>query len=669
MRQVRYRLALVATCVATLTAAGAGAALATPSRVPLADTGYQSDYGLTDDGPSDPTLTVTDDLYLSVRDPAALAAQARSTSTPDSPGYEKYRTPQQIQAQNQLTPAQLNRVRAWLTSAGLTVTEPNWRTLRLTGTIAQLDTAFDVTFDNYTDPDTSDPYRWQLPTTDLSVPADIAPLVLIVSTNSFPVPIASPDTTHAANRSARPNTGVGVNRPAKLGGVTYPNTATNTAADCSRYWGQRTATGLPAVNGQTPSLAPCGYTPNQLRHAYGLDGAPATGKGQTVAVVTPAMDTLESDVNTWSAHVGTQQLRAGQLTVVPTPDGSAALTPAEGFPAMVENTLDVEAVHGIAPDANIVSVGLSTANDGTVLDSLIYILDHTHATIASLSLAFGTVPGLWLAYDQVYEEGAEQGVGFYYASGDGGHDASGDYLNPAAASDWTTGVGGTSLGIGATGSREWETGWGDSASALSADGTSWASPGNGGGAGGGWQTGLPQPWYQRGVVSDQEATGPDGQVDRTGPDVAMDADAATGLLVGGTPLGGLVSTSADPGTWSYTELRIGGTSLSTPLFAGVQALAQQARGGVPFGFANPELYRLAGTGAFRDITTLAGAAPSTVVQREVAADTWAPYLVQVLGQIPATPASPLTPRVGPGFDTETGIGVPTVNYLRSAGRD
>ena len=656
MRHVGYRLALVATCVAALTATGAGTALAAPSRVPLTGTGYNAQYGLTDDGPSDTTLTETTNINLGVRDPAALAAYARAVSTPGSPFYGRYDSAKQVQERDELTPAQLSKVRDWLTSAGLTVTQPNWRTLTVTGTLGQFNTAFDVTFENYSDPNSQDPYRWQMPKTDLSVPAGLDELVLGVSNDEVAIP-------KTAKFGADHSMATGVNRPAKLGGVSYPNTASSSPSDstCSKYWGQQQATGLPKVNGQEPSLAPCGYTPNQLRHIYGLDSSNVTGKGQTVAVVTPAMDTLEQDVDTWASHVGTQPLRPGQLSVVQTPDGSPAPPTQQAFPGMIENTLDVESVHGIAPDANIISVGLPNTNYGSLLDSLIYILDHTHATIASLSLSFDAPPGVLRAYDQVYEEGATQGVGFYYASGDGGHDLSGNFLNPAAGSDWTTGVGGTSLAIGADGSRQWETGWGDGASQLSSDGTSWQQQGNGGGAGGGWMVGKPRPWYQRDVVSDKEATGPDGKVDRTGPDVAMDADGATGLLVGGTPLSGNPTT--DPSTWKYSERRIGGTSLSTPLFAGVQALAQQARRGKPFGFANPELYRLANSGAFRDIDRLTGTPPTTVVQRQISATAWAPFLMQVLGQMSQTPPSPLTPKVGPGFDTETGMGVPTGHYL------
>ena len=54
------------------------------------------------------------------------------------------------------------------------------------------------------------------------------------------------------------------------------------------------------------------------------------------------------------------------------------------------------------------------------------------------------------------------------------------------------------------------------------------------------------------------------------------------------------------GTVKYGEYRIGGTSLSSPLIAGIEALADQAAGRA-HGFANPAIYRLAGTNAVRDV--------------------------------------------------------------------
>jgi subtilase family serine protease len=55
------------------------------------------------------------------------------------------------------------------------------------------------------------------------------------------------------------------------------------------------------------------------------------------------------------------------------------------------------------------------------------------------------------------------------------------------------------------------------------------------------------------------------------------------------------------GTVKYSEYRIGGTSLSSPLFAGIMALADQLAGHA-HGFANPALYAAAGSSAYRDVT-------------------------------------------------------------------
>ena len=65
----------------------------------------------------------------------------------------------------------------------------------------------------------------------------------------------------------------------------------------------------------------------------------------------------------------------------------------------------------------------------------------------------------------------------------------------------------------------------------------------------------------------------------------MDGDPTTGMLVG--------ETQKFPDGTYYDQYRIGGTSLSSPLFAGVMADADQAAG-TPLGFVNPLLYKLAG---------------------------------------------------------------------------
>jgi subtilase family serine protease len=76
------------------------------------------------------------------------------------------------------------------------------------------------------------------------------------------------------------------------------------------------------------------------------------------------------------------------------------------------------------------------------------------------------------------------------------------------------------------------------------------------------------------------------------PDVALDADPNTGMLIGQT------QTFTD-GVY-YDEFRIGGTSLASPLYAGLTALLSQ-HSKSRLGFLNPTIYSQAKTGVFTDI--------------------------------------------------------------------
>src|SRR5262249_44193757 len=142
----------------------------------------------------------------------------------------------------------------------------------------------------------------------------------------------------------------------------------------------------------------------------------------------------------------------------------------------------------------------------------------------------------------------------------------------SASSPYVTAVGGTSLGVAANGGRAVETGWETTKSSLT-KGT-W-SPVPGAflyGAGGGTSRLFAQPWYQQGVVpaslASQNQKG--HKLGRVVPDVAMVGDPNTGMLIG--------ETQTFPNGTYYDQYRIGGTSLSCPLFAGIMALANQRAG-------------------------------------------------------------------------------------------
>src|SRR2546428_13008071 len=101
-----------------------------------------------------------------------------------------------------------------------------------------------------------------------------------------------------------------------------------------------------------------------------------------------------------------------------------------------------------------------------------------------------------------------------------------------------------------------------------------------------------------GVVQDSVFAAQGHGSGRAVPDVSAFGDPQTGYLVGQTQT--FFATSATPAGARYSEYRIGGTSLSSPIMAGIFALANQARNAKGAGdlrFANPRVYSLNGTSA------------------------------------------------------------------------
>jgi subtilase family serine protease len=342
-----------------------------------------------------------------------------------------------------------------------------------------------------------------------------------------------------------------------------------------------------------------------------------TGKGQTVAIVDAyASPTMLNDANEYAKVTGDRPFRFGQYTqylASTFTDTSPDECDAQGWYG--EETLDVESVHGQAPDANVVFVAAASCNDPDLLDALAFIVHNRLASIVSNSWGepYDTAT-LVTAYDALFQAGAAEGIGFFFSSGDSGYEAPDEdpgsdmlQVDFPTSSPWVTSVGGTSLAIGPSDNYEFETSWGTLLDPLAADGTSWQYTPPGlypdyydGSSGGGVSTAYLQPRYQKGVVPYNLATAlPNGTTSkkpmRVVPDVSALADPSTGFLVGETTL------QPNGTSYAFSLSRIGGTSVACPTFAGIQADAQQAAGHA-LGFANPAIYLRYGTDAFHDVT-------------------------------------------------------------------
>jgi subtilase family serine protease len=610
---------------------------------------------------ADTTTSVT--VYLAGQDPAGLAAYAKAVSSPSSPDYGKFMSAAQAKAKYLATPAQIQTVKDWLTSAGLTVTGATDHAVSVSGGSAAIQKAFGTALHRYT----VDGKKVTAPTKDAVVPASVSGLISGVVGLTGSAPTVQPQS-------------VSVKSTVATGSTAKPASGLATVPTCSDYWDQKVAKGAPVGYTAKTYYDQCSFQPSQLRQAYGITASGLTGKGATVAIVDAyGSSTMLADANQFATNHGDKAFKAGQYSEVVTPDQWNSQD-ACGGPAnwAGEEALDVEMVHGLAPDANVVYVGANSCQDNDLSAALANIVDNHLADVVSNSwdgLMHSTSgdesPAQIAAYEQIFQQGAIEGIGFDFSSGDCGDNS------PAAAATgancdktttraqagfpgsdgWVTDVGGTALATSSKkGSYGFETDMGTLRSTLTANGKGW-TPLPGAfyfGGGGGTSEDFAQPWYQGTVVpsalSHTLMTGATSKTaQRVTPDVAMNGDLYTSVLVG-------MSDGAP-----YSEGGYGGTSVSAPEFSAVQADAIQGRHGRPIGFANPEIYSRAGSKSFTDVvnkTAVQGRPPlSAVYDAGIISGTLRARLVAFGRDYGLTATK--------GYDNATGVGSPTETYLKS----
>jgi len=380
------------------------------------------------------------------------------------------------------------------------------------------------------------------------------------------------------------------------------------------------------------------------------------GQGKTIAVVDSyGSDTIAHDLHVFDQAFGLQamcgeegvtcsagmptfsrlSLQGSPATIAPPPTSNGTGLEDKSAWAL-EVSLDVEWAHSTAPKANILLVTSPTAETLGVqgipqmMSAIQYVVDHHLADVISMS--FGTGEGAFhdglaalLNNRQGFIDAQSNNVTLFASSGDGGSSNTfkEPVKNPAlipypsvgwpASDPLVTSVGGTYLCTDAT-------------SGLSVDTVSPPArcrPGlNPSGAretgwvpsGGGYSILFARPDFQNTlppgstyVGSSAGAPGPNSNM-RGVPDVAYQASALTGVLVYITlppdGLSGLLCGSSACSTGWYV---VGGTSASSPQWAGLIAIADQMAGR-DLGYINPALYSIALNPAqyaadFFDVTT------------------------------------------------------------------
>ena len=291
-----------------------------------------------------------------------------------------------------------------------------------------------------------------------------------------------------------------------------------------------------------------------------------------------------------------------------------------------EAQLDVEWSGAVAPSASILYV-----NSTNVIDSLVDIIDNDLAPIATISYGdceSGTGASDLNTLNQAFMQANAEGITVLGPAGDSGATdcdyqatsaTQGLAVDFPASSPYVTGLGGTMFNEG-TGTYFSTTNnanggsatsyipeevWNETAVSLAAGGTIAAG-------GGGFSQFFTKPYWQTG-------TGVPNDFSRDVPDVSLNAAAnhdgylfcSQGSCVNGFRTSSTATTACPTGNCLDV---VGGTSVSTPAFAGILALVQQKIGAATAN-ANPVIYALANSSyystVFHDVTTGNNESPCT----------------------------------------------------------
>ncbi|MEP6843446.1 MAG: protease pro-enzyme activation domain-containing protein, partial [Pseudolysinimonas sp.] len=302
-----------------------------------------------DRGAADPVVTFEGEMYLPLRNAAAAKALATVVSTPGV-GYRLGLSASQWISRFAPSQSDSNKLVRSLKKAGFTISAvpASRQYVVFRGTADQFDAYYNTSIHRYAHGGTTLLAPSRVP----SLPADIASIVSGLSLDQARL-LTHPDSIKQGDLPDQPGP-----QPFGRQAATAPLVTT----PCSNYYGENIVT-VPAAYGttQVPTYN-CGYTPAQLRSAYGISALPKSinGAGQTVAIIDAyASPTIVSDTNAYSAALGEPGLTSATYQqIVPTPAQFVDVEACQGPSGWQgEQTLDVQSVHALAPGAKILYVG------------------------------------------------------------------------------------------------------------------------------------------------------------------------------------------------------------------------------------------------------------------------------------------------------------------------
>lgn len=546
-------------------------------------------------GPLASGTPITATLWLKATDERSLDAAVADREDPASPSYHRWMSPSEVAAFGP-SHADLTILRQSLTAAGLGVSDrgSSGDSLLVTGPASAIEAAFGTRLHavrigqqkfraTTTEPRFSGTGNAAIAGITGLTTAPMQPYVLrqVALTTGKPVQMS-------LAAAANPATVFTDNCFTKKANFTLTHFVPNGGTEAADLTGPQYV-----QTGTAPATATCGYTSAEISTHYGLPAVYQNGdqgQGQTIVLIDAyGSPTIQTDANSFSKMMGLPALDASNFSVV-YPDGPPIANPyPTGWP--VEISLDVEWAHAIAPKAKLVLVVAPSDDADELTYALDYAVTHHLGQVISNSYGYpeaGYGPATARAFNAVIRKAAAQGIAVNVSTGDSGDFGLGTPDGAAsipADSPYATGVGGTSLGVPSDNGAV-ETAWGTDITDIGDINGISIPPGFEGfqqGGGGGESNYLEKPRWQKALVG----TG------RLLPDVSAVADPFTGAII---------VTPNDNGSASVVEV-IGGTSLSSPVFSGIWALANQ-EAGASLGQAAPIISRLPAA-ALRDIVPIA----------------------------------------------------------------